>query len=128
MNTKFELTYRDAHNYKKFAVVVLSGAITNEQIAKITPKLNDGSGIICHQVGLPTITGFDQNSTYDDDIDHVFTEIDQWEGSNEAPTPDQFLTTDAANVTLSIADFTHRMVNLSEWDIPAELDRIGGFY
>jgi hypothetical protein len=132
MNTKLDLMYRDASNYKASQSVVLAGEITAEQIAAIASKLDDGAFLIAHQVGLPTPSdAFSGNDNYpNDDIDHVFTTLVEFENAretdNELPAPEDFLTDEAPTMPLDIATLASRIASTSEWNVVAEWDRLNG--
>lgn len=52
MNTKIELLYRDADNYKKFSSCILLGEMSQQQEEKIRARLYDGEFLIPSAVGL----------------------------------------------------------------------------
>jgi len=52
-NTRFEYLYRDASNYKSWADLVFSGAITDELKARLSGALESGEFFIADQIRVP---------------------------------------------------------------------------
>ena len=75
-NTKFSYFYRDADNYKQHEVIVLSGAMTLEQAATITSKLDEDDGFVPSAVGLQDLQEHMVNG-WDPQVDHPYHEIDE---------------------------------------------------
>ncbi len=123
-NTELFLMYRDADNYKAYLTVVLAGAITDEQLAAIKPKLSDGCFIIAEQVGLPTPSF--QFSHYDnwpnEDCDHVFTTWGAFEGG--VPTAAEMLTDDEPTIELTVDQLVVNILAVEEWDVEKEWRRM----
>jgi hypothetical protein len=51
----FEYLYRDAGNFKAWGELLLGGALTNEEIARLTARFDDGELFIAEQIGVPTL-------------------------------------------------------------------------
>lgn len=85
MNTKIEYLYRDGSNYKKWQTVIVSGALTKEQVKTILDCRNEELYFIPSQVGLPE-SRFDDSPT---DDDHAWFELYDWsfEETDLEPTP-----------------------------------------
>lgn len=87
MNTIFFYGYRDASNYKTHHAVVLSGTLTEEEIAEIRGCADEGIYFIAEQVGLPhefpgEICSDDHCWCYFyDDVDFEQTDLDPEYGS-----------------------------------------------
>lgn len=121
-NTKISLMYRDADNYKAHKEVIVSGAITAEQIQQIRSGLEDGQFIIADQVGLPT-PSFDfmkYDSWPNDDSDHVWTTLPDFEGD---VSPAELHTTDEETEEITIEQLAEAIAN-AKWDVPTEWARM----
>lgn len=121
MNTRFDLEYRDASNYKASASVVVDGEITQEMINQIGQNLEDGTDIIADQVGLPT-PAEQLHSEFGgpSEDDHVYTTLEQWE--DEEPVVADFLTDEPATFHMSIEELC-QMISSAEWDVGKEMLR-----
>lgn len=122
MNTRLDLEYRDASNYKANICVVLEGEITPDMISQIGDHLDDGDCIIADQVGLPTpseqlFREFDGPS----EDDHVYTAIEQW--SDGDPVVADFLTDAPPTLEMSVWKFT-QIITSTVWDVSREMMRL----
>lgn len=83
MNTKITYLYRDAANWKKLNIAVVSGVITEPQKDIIMSHLYEGEYFIPRQVGLPELR-FSKIT----DLDHCWFELSRnsFEATNESPT------------------------------------------
>lgn len=123
MNTILRLTYADASNYKKDLDVVLKGVITQEQISTLESKLEDGSGIIAHQIGLPTPSEqFDEEFDFPTADDHVWTTIEQFEEGNTEVS--DFSTEAAPTIDMTVDEFMAKVAEVESWDLMAEIERL----
>lgn len=86
MNTKMNYTYRDADNYKSSTEIVISGEITEEQVARIVAKLDADTYFIPEQLGLPAKRLDDY--PYDPEADHPYCELIGFESTNLDATED----------------------------------------
>lgn len=122
-NTELFLMYRDADNYKAHITVVLAGAITDEQIAAIKPKLSDGYFIIAEQVGLPTpsfeFRGYD--NWPNEDCDHVYTTWGDFEDG--IPVAVEMLTDEEPTIELTVDQLVANILAVS-WDVEKEWQRM----
>lgn len=125
MNTLITLMYRDAANYKSFCREVVRGEITAEQLAAISPKLEDGCMLIAEAVGLPTPSFlFEGKDDFpNDDIDHVFTTLCAVE---DGDAPKELHTAEAPTLDMSVDELVAAIVAINEWPIGAEWDRMFG--
>jgi len=99
MNTKIQYLYRDAHNFKKFAEVVVFGLVDGDQLFSL---LKDGMFFIPSYVGLESLQEKPLKS-----YDHVWHEL-------ESVVP----TNDPASVTIdskTIQTFFHK-AHKDGWD------------
>lgn len=69
-NTLISYMYRDADNYKIINEVVVSGLMSDEQIARIMATLDDGEFFIPTQVGLPANDMTSLGYSFDVQSDH----------------------------------------------------------
>lgn len=122
-NTELELRYVDASGHKAYETVVLDGAITQEQIDAIRPHLEMGESIIAHQVGLPTpAENFEDRFDFPTEDDHVWTDLEAFvDGEPQA----EDLHTDDPNDGLMSVDAFVEMLSKVEWDVAAEMERLG---
>lgn len=83
-NTRIDYFYRDASNYKKPNMVIVSGSISEEQRQTIMDCLDKGEYFIPHLVRLPEIR-FD---TYSEEDDHPWFELHDcaFSDTEEPPT------------------------------------------
>ena len=123
MNTQLSLMYRDASNYKLHLDVVLSGTLSNSDIAEIRSKLVDGQFVIAHQVGLPTPSvRFASRYSFPTEDDHVYTTLADFEDEDLDPAA-LAITTDETPL-MSCSDFMERVRSVV-WDEGAEMRRLG---
>ena len=124
-NTKLELVYCDSDNNKVRETVILIGGLSPVQIVMMARKLKDGDKIIAHQIGLPTPSQQQQGTDYwpSDEIDHVFTTLEAFEDGS-VPHLEDLLTTEAPTHDLSIEDVYQRLIQVKEWDISTEWNRL----
>lgn len=120
-NTKIDLMYRDAANWKAVLPVVLRGEINIEQVKTITSSLHDGEFIIASQVDLPTpsLKFADYESFPDDEIDHVWTTMPDLSDMSG------LLTAQPPTVEMTVQELTEK-ISKAKWDILSEWDRITG--
>lgn len=114
MNTRIKYLYRDAGNYKQFGSVVLSGAITPQEVQTIRTGLESGEYFIPSQVGLADLQP-NMPSFPDRDSDHVWHELDPQSGislTGDPPTAD-------LDVHVFAAMFT------GPWNTEAAMKRLG---
>lgn len=83
-NTLFNYMYRDGNNYKVHNEVVISGAITPEQIEAIFDSTPDGE-FIPSDVGLPE-TRFDSYDSSDTPWFELYSPEDTFTLTNDHPT------------------------------------------
>lgn len=123
-NTRLELTYADADNYKTRLDVVVSGAITAEQIDRIKAALQDGQFAITHQVGLPTPSEqLASEYEFPGEEDHVWTTLDHFKDGT--PSPADLLTEEAPTVSVSIDTLVERFERVT-WNERKEARRLEG--
>lgn len=130
-NTLLRLSYRDAGNYGSCLEEVLPGPITEREIALMRELLNDGYQVIAEQVGLPTPGFIPREGEGDwpsEEMDHVWTVIDQFEEKGDDLSPADFLTDQAPTLVITVGDLLEklkRVVNSKKgWDILAEWSRM----
>lgn len=82
-NTRIDYLYRDASNYKKPNMAILSGSMSGEQQRMILDCLDEGEYFIPHLVRLPEIR-FDSYSMEDD---HPWFELHKGAFSETAEPP-----------------------------------------
>lgn len=130
MNTKLNLLYRDANNYKTYHVEVLPGAITEDQLRVVSAKLDEGIFLIAEQVGLPTpsflavgTAGWPSKRD-----DHVFTTLADFEealeNGDDLPDIASMLTDEPATLAMDVATFVARLVAVTAWDAKTEWARM----
>lgn len=83
-NTRIDYLYRDASNYKKPNMAIVSGSMSGEQQQMILDCLDEGENFIPHLVRLPEIR-FDSYSMEDD---HPWFELQEgaFSETTEPPT------------------------------------------
>lgn len=123
MNTELSLKYVDASNYKSYLTVVLSGAITTEEVTLLSQHLEDGDSIIAHQVGLPTPSELLASQFQFPSVDdHVWTMLESFE--HGIPQASTMHTDKAATINnYSISQFVQK-VSKTNWDISKEMARL----
>lgn len=123
-NTKIELLYRDASNYKQFDEVVLEGQLTDQQIANIKEHLHDGEALIAREVGLPTPSekNAEQGYNFPTDDDHVFTTLCAFE--DDTPKAEDLYTDEPHTPGLTALGFACAVAT-APFDIGAEMERMG---
>jgi hypothetical protein len=124
MNTKLNLLYRDASNYKDSKEVVLAGEITAEQIAVLGSKLDEGEYFIAEQVGLPT-PSFEyrgKDGWPNEDLDHVFTTLTDF--SEGLPEATSMLTDEEPTEEIDIDDLVARFATVESWGVETEWARM----
>ena len=82
-NTQIDYLYRDASNYKKSNMAIVSGSMSGEQQRMILDCLDEGEYFIPHLVRLPEIR-FDSYSMEDD---HPWFELQKGAFSETAEPP-----------------------------------------
>lgn len=132
-NTKLHLLYVDGANYKTSLTVVLAGAITNEQIAAIKPKLDRGIMVIAEQIGLPT-PSFNfrgKDGWPSDELDHVFTTLQDFkdfsevqDGDENLPAAAEMLTDEEPTIGLTLGALVSNILAVDEWDVATEWYRM----
>ena len=83
-NTRIDYLYRDAANYKRDGVAILTGRLTVEQIGRFIVKLDDWCAFSAVKVGLPPLQG--SLGTWNDDLDHDLHEITGITYTDNPPT------------------------------------------
>ncbi|MCA3188566.1 MAG: hypothetical protein INH12_00575 [Cupriavidus sp.] len=122
-NTKLELVYCDAASCQVSECVVVAGAISNDQLALIAGKLQQGGLLIAQQVGLPTPSlQLQGTSGWPSEIDHVFTCLEAFESG--APQLSAILTLDEPTHDITIHELVARFSAVSAWDVDAEWNRL----
>jgi len=124
MNTELNLEYRDAANWGTSETVILAGEITPELYDRIKRKLSGGDDLIAYQVGLPTPSEkMDEYATFPTEDDHVWTTISEF---TDEPDSVQDLLTDAEPTEeMTLEEFVEKLEQISEWDVGAEMERLG---
>ena len=129
MNTLITLAYCDADNYKASTEVVVAGELTGELRSRLERAIaggENGSFVICHQVGLPTpSTQFIGRDGFpNDEIDHVWSTIEEVERGQ----PFQ-LTDVQPTVSVSAEELVARFEFAApKWDVAAECERMQRSY
>ena len=100
-NTEIYYMYRDADNYKKHNIQILSGLCLPEYEARIRATLKDGEYFIPSVVGLP------EDKYSGSDADHDFFEFC---GIKETNAP--------ASLSLTIEEVVKRMESVKDWENP----------
>ena len=85
LNTKISYLYRDASNYKRHHEIIVSGMLTQKDIAEILDALNEGEYFIPEQIGFPAERFSD---TTEDDHCWMELEKDSFEFTFFKPTID----------------------------------------
>lgn len=86
-NTRIEVMYRDADNYKEFKSFVLAGRLDVAQAEHIGRTLNDGEFFLPTQVGLPALMGeFSHGAGWDEQSDHPWHTIAGVEFTDDRPS------------------------------------------
>lgn len=125
-NTRIELMYCDAGNFKTFIEVILRGAISDDQLLLVKSMLDDHCKIIAHQIGLQSPREVSRRDL-DAEMDHVYTELTAF--SNGLPVAESLWTHQpVTREQLTVDEFVRRIVAVEAWDIRAEMDRIGLSY
>jgi len=123
VNTKLELMYRDADNYKTYQTVILKGEISDLQIQTIKKNLIDDEFIVAEQVGLPTPSElFAKDFKFPTDSDHIYTVLVAFD--DRTPNVESLLSEREATIELSINRFVEKISSV-EWDELKEMDRLG---
>lgn len=115
MNIRIDYLYRDAGNWKTYGSQVLAGVLTPEQITTIREACDEGERFIASQVGLPDLQprGAAAGGTFPTDDDHVWSELETIQATDEPPTLD-----------LTAHDFYQHFVEVT-WDVIAAMERLG---
>lgn len=115
-NTRIVYLYRDASNYKQGADLILAGALTAAQIARIWEICDAGGFFIAHDVGLPDLQyrWLDQGCTFPTEDDHVWSELEILELTSDPPT-----------VTLTADALFQSFCAITVWDVAAAAQRLG---
>ncbi|WP_225934796.1 hypothetical protein [Cupriavidus sp. EM10] len=122
-NTKLELVYCDAASCQVSECVVVAGAISNDQLALIAAKLQQGGLLVAQQVGLPTPSlQLRGTNGWPSEIDHVFTCLEAFEVG--APELRTMLTLDEPTHDITINELVGRFAAVSAWDVDAEWTRL----
>jgi hypothetical protein len=125
VNTRFEMLYRSSSD-KRQEIVILSGAITDEQIKAIEGILIDGFQVIAPQVGLPSPLSnlLEEQGRSAEDNDHALTSMEDW--YTGSPAAASLHTFEKPTVDLSVDSFTAQLQEIGPhgWDHMAEGDRL----
>lgn len=121
-NTKLELMYRDGDNYKTFLDYILTGPITEAQIAELKSLLTDGCDVIANEVGLPTPAEGMFVDYEPSEQDHPYTTLVALDCAK--PNLSDFLTCDPADTDLTVDELIIE-VRAAKWNEMAEIERLG---
>lgn len=126
VNTRLELAYTSA-SMKAYETVIVPGAVTQQQINKITSGLFDGEQIIAEQVGLPTPLSIELEAQKADPEpeDHVFTNLADWADSE--PLAEALHTHEEPTHTVDIEALANHIGQIGQngWNIADETERLG---
>lgn len=87
MNTRINYQYRDAANYKVPNEAVVAGEISEPDRQFIFEScLEEGEYFIPSKIGMPERTMVDEGFEPDDDLDHPYFELQDFETTEEPPT------------------------------------------
>ncbi|WP_060059903.1 hypothetical protein [Burkholderia ubonensis] len=128
LNTQINLMYRDGDNHKEVLSEVVSGAISQEQVAQISEHLEDGIFLIAEQVGLPTPSFlYCGKYRWPTKSDHVFTTWLDFEEAQDdglsSPAAEAMLTDKAPTLDLNIDTLVARILS-AKWDAKPEWTRM----
>lgn len=124
LNTRLELGYRTESD-KAHQTVILPGAITQEQVDRLSEGLFDGFQIIAHQVDLPTPSEqLSEERTFPEPDDHVLTTLEDW--SDGTPKAETLHTSEPPTEDITVEELTSRIVEIGRdgWDFMAEEERL----
>lgn len=124
LNTKFSVDYADADNYKQHINVVLAGTASVELYEKAIKNLDDGEFIIADQVGLPT-PGEMSELWYDEETSHCYSTIDILEYFSKDGITEAETTEKPTIASMTMSELLER-ISTADWDLEAELERVGG--
>jgi hypothetical protein len=115
--TKIPYFYRDASNYKASSEVIVSGVFTQEQKNIIQGKLDSGEFFIPTDVRMRAL----QNEliSFPSEDDHVYhtLDVDELEVLDAIPP--------GCTLHCSADEFTARFKAVKDWDVSAEVERLG---
>ena len=124
-NTRINLMYRDADNYKVHGQAVFAGKITQDQIKSVSEVLEYGSKIIARQVGLVSLweSLVEDGKKLTEESDHVYTELSDFSyAENYIPDASKMWTDEAPTDGRHIDEFCKQLAAVQMWDISAEWD------
>ncbi|WP_273208731.1 hypothetical protein [Marinobacter subterrani] len=124
LNTRLELGYRTESD-KAYQTVILPGAITQEQVNRLSDGLFDGFQIIAHQVDLPTPSEqLSKERTFPEPDDHVLTTLEDW--LEETPEAETLHTTEPPTESMTVEELTTKITEIGPdgWDFLAEEERL----
>ena len=122
-NTRLTLQYRCASASHEMNVVI-TGAITQEQVMAITSNLIDGYQIVAPQVNLPSPLEealMDGELDCYDETDHPLTNLVDWE--EQVPDAESLHTMQAPTVDVEIKQLTSEIAG-AKWDQLGETLRL----
>jgi len=120
MNTVICIAYRDGYGDRTSDYEILSGEITQDQIAIIESCLEEGECVIAEQVGL--MTPFESLGNPPTKMDHVWTILTDF--SDDTPEVKDLVTSSRTTNNLSINEFIKNILMI-DWDIEKEMKRLG---
>jgi hypothetical protein len=129
MNTKLELSYKDASGWGHSTSFVVNGEITPEEIRRMRNIMlttdSEGCFVIAHELGLPTpaeLMAEEGETDFPTSDDHVFTAIDQFKDAD--PEPKDFLTDEEPTVDYFSTVLLVARMEKAPWDVVAEMKRL----
>ena len=116
--TELSYMYRDADNYKQFKPIFLIGRLGDEEINRITERLEDGDFLLPSQLGLENLQPY--MGYYDDETDHIWHELclDELTIYQEENLP--------TNISFfgTVQDFVARFEEIAEWDFDRAFEEL----
>ncbi|MEI7431652.1 MAG: hypothetical protein WCL27_14450 [Betaproteobacteria bacterium] len=105
----FEYCYRDAANYKSWGTLLLSGSVSEADVAAMSKGFLDGEFFIAEQLGVPPMYAdlwkFSGGSVADDHVWHTFHEL-------KPATPDEVI----GEVWGTVDTLAARVKAVKSWD------------
>lgn len=76
----FEYLYRDAGNFKAWGELLLEGALTDAEVARLTARFGEGELFVAEQIGVPAL--YEKlwrqcQCDPSDELDHVWHEFSE---------------------------------------------------
>lgn len=115
MNTHciFEYLYRDAGNFKAWGALLLEGQLSEDDIARITERFDEGNLFIAEQIGVPALCEKlwrECQCDPSEEMDHVWHEF----SAIHAATSEDIARLESWG---SAADLLARIENVDSWDL-----------